>query len=118
MELESTIDNEKPKFKNIVFDSSVSSRAIIRSTGQRSSLSMRRSNSGINDCVDDEHEEELLGLFRSGSFTDIARQTINHKLTITMHTDDTVIHRISPGFSKPVIKVQFFIAATPTTDEC
>ena len=100
------MDDERVNFRDIVFRSSLSDQATNHSTEHRSSLSNR----GINDCVDDQDEEELLGLFRSGSFTDIAHQTLHHKLCITMRTENTIIHKISPVLSKPFIKVKLFIA--------
>ena len=43
---------------------------------------------------------------RSASFKDIARQTLEHDLSITLHREDTVMSRISPTFSKRIVKVE------------
>ena len=44
--------------------------------------------------------------YRSVSFMDIARQTSEHDLSITLHRDDTVMNKICPEFSKRMVKVK------------
>ena len=43
---------------------------------------------------------------RSASFMDIARQTSEQDLSITLHRDDTVMSKIYPALSKRMVKVE------------
>ena len=57
--------------------------------------------------LDEFHDESF---YRSASFMDIARQTSEHGLSITLHRDDTVINKISPTLSKRLVKVKYLIS--------
>ena len=65
----------------------------------------------ISESIDranpfDLNDSQNESFHRSASFMDIARQTSDHDLSITLYRHDTVMNKISPTFSKRMIQVE------------